>query len=96
MLRLTGLPAVARYPHASVERAEDRILVVFAGDGGRREIEVDPRYVGEPSDPEGLELQLLAHLQEIGYEVEWRRSYGGEQPADRATGPPPDREGPAG
>jgi hypothetical protein len=73
MLRLKGLPAVASYPRASVERAEDRILLVFAGDGGTREIDVDPRLVGEKEDPEGIELRLLARLQEIGYVVEWRR-----------------------
>lgn len=77
MLKLTGLPAVARYPHASVERADERILVVFAGEGGTREIDVDPRLVGESEDPEGTELLLLARLQKIGYEVEWRRSAAG-------------------
>ena len=76
MLRLTGLPAVARYPHAAVERAEERILVVFAGEAGTRRIDVDPRLVDESEDPESTELQLLARLQQIGYEVEWRRSAG--------------------
>ena len=74
MLELTGLPAVARYPHASVERAEERILVVFAGEAGTQQIDVDPRTVDESEDPESTELQLLARLQQIGYEVEWRRS----------------------
>jgi hypothetical protein len=75
MLRLTGLPAVARYPHATVERTGDRILLVFAGDEGARQVDVDPRLVGE-EDREGTELQLLARLQEIGYQVEWLRPDG--------------------
>ncbi len=100
MLRLTGLPAVATHPHALVERAEERILIVFAGEGGTRQIDVDPRLVGESEDPESTELQLLARLQQIGYEVEWRRSAaadsGDSDPGDSDPGDPGPRGEPRG
>jgi hypothetical protein len=107
MLRLTGLPAVATHPHALVERADERILIVFAGEGGTRQIDVDPRLVDESEDPESTELQLLARLQQIGYEVQWRRAAaeepapadadgGGSGPADADSGDPGPRGEPRG
>lgn len=68
MLRLMGLPNVARYPRAQVSRDEDRILIRFGGDGPEREVDVPLRLLG-PVDAEAAELRLLARLAELGYEV---------------------------
>ena len=78
MLRITGLPSRARYPRATVTRAEGRIEILFSGDEGSTRIDVDLRLLGRVEDLEATELGLLARLQEIGYEVAWRP----EQEAD--------------
>jgi hypothetical protein len=75
VLRLTGLPAVSRYPRASVERAADGIAIVFSGDTERR-VWVDLSLLGPVQDLEATELDLLAKLQAMGYEVEWRSERG--------------------
>ena len=72
MLRLTGLPAVARYPHASVRGGEGRIEVVFAGPVGRRTVDIPLRYLGGEPDHEETALRLLARLKGLGYEVDWQ------------------------
>jgi hypothetical protein len=68
MLRLTGLPHVARYPEATVTRGADHLRIVFGGLGKEQTMSVPLRYVG--GDEEEAELRLLARLQEIGYRVE--------------------------
>jgi hypothetical protein len=68
MLRLTGLPNVARYPEATVTRGADHLRIVFGGLGEEQTMSVPLRYVG--GDEEEAELRLLAQLQEIGYRVE--------------------------
>lgn len=67
MLRLTGLPNVARYPEATVTRSEERISIVFSGPHGEQTMGVPLKYVG--GDEEEAELRLLAQLQRIGYTV---------------------------
>jgi len=67
MLRLTGLPNVARYPEATVTRDEERISILFSGPHGEQAMSVPLKYVG--GDGEGAELRLLAQLQRIGYTV---------------------------
>jgi hypothetical protein len=68
MLRLTGLPHVARYPQATVTREGEYLIARFGGLGQEQTMSVPLRYVG--GDEEGAELWLLARLQEIGYRVE--------------------------
>ena len=72
MLRITGLPARARYPRATVSRGEGRIEILFSGEEGSTRIDVDLRYLAGVDDLEATELRLLAQLQELGYEVAWR------------------------
>ena len=72
MLRLTGLPARARYPRATVSHGEGRIEILFSGEEGSTRIDVDLRYLTGVDDLEATELRLLAQLQELGYEVAWR------------------------
>ena len=68
MLRLTGLPHVARYPEATVTRHADHLRIVFGGLGREQTRSVPTRYCG--GDEEEAELRLLARLQAIGYRVE--------------------------
>jgi hypothetical protein len=67
VLRLTGLPNVARYPEATVTRDEESVLIRFGGEDGEQTMSVPLKYVG--GDAEAAELRLLARLQEIGYKV---------------------------
>jgi hypothetical protein len=68
MLRLMGLPHVARYPEATVTRNADHLRIVFGGLGREQTMSVPMRYVG--GDGEEAELRLLAQLQQIGYRVQ--------------------------
>ena len=67
MLRLVGLPSVARYPEASVTREDERLVIRFGGLDGEQAMSVPLKYVG--GDEETAELRLLAQLQQIGYRV---------------------------
>ena len=58
MLRLTGLPAPARYPRASVRHAADRIEIVFSGEEGATLVDVDLRLLGPIDDLEAVQLDL--------------------------------------
>jgi hypothetical protein len=69
MLRLTGLPAAARCPNATVRRAPGRIELRWAGPACDQGLDVDLRLVGAGADPEAVELQLLADLRDRGYAV---------------------------
>jgi hypothetical protein len=69
MLRLTGLPNVARFPKVTVQRRPDRFELLFHGGEHTSLVEVDFRYLGEIEDLEASELDLLAQLQRIGYDV---------------------------
>jgi hypothetical protein len=72
MLRLTGLPAPSRYPHATVRLRGERLEILF--DGGTEpptQIDVDVRLLGEVEDLEAMQLDLLARLQAQGYEATW-------------------------
>lgn len=62
-----GLPAVARYPEATVRRGEERVEVLFGGPNGEQRLNVPLEYVG--GDPEEAELRLLAQLQAMGYDA---------------------------
>lgn len=68
MLRLTGLPAVARYPEATVTRGNEHLEILFGGLGAEQTMQVPLRYVG--GDAEEAELRLLAQLQAAGYRVQ--------------------------
>jgi hypothetical protein len=74
MLRLTGLPHVARFPKATVTRHEDGFQLLFHGGEHSRRVDVELRYLDDADDLELTELRLLARLQELGYEVERRSS----------------------
>ncbi len=74
MLRLMGLPHVARFPKATVTRREDCFQLLFHGGEHSRRVDVDLRYLEDADDLEMTELRLLARLQELGYEVERRPS----------------------
>ena len=67
MLRLVGLPSVARYPEASVTREDERLVIHFGGLADEQTMSVPLKYVG--GDEEAAELRLLAQLQQIGYRV---------------------------
>ncbi len=67
MLRLTGLPNVARYPEATVARGDEAMTIRFGGLGSEQTMGVPLKYVG--GDAEAAELWLLAQLQQIGYSV---------------------------
>jgi hypothetical protein len=66
MIRLMGLPAVARYPEASVVREDEHLVIRFGGLGHEQAMSVPLKYVGA-EDEETAELMLLAQLQRIGY-----------------------------
>jgi hypothetical protein len=74
MLRLMGLPHIARFPRATVTRYPDCFQLLFHGDDERRRVDVDLKYLDTEDDLEATELRLLARLQELGYEVERRSS----------------------
>jgi hypothetical protein len=69
VLRLTGLPAPARYPHAAVRHAEGRIEILFSGEEGATRIDVDLGLLEPIDDLEALVLDLLAKLQAQGYDA---------------------------
>jgi hypothetical protein len=80
MLRIAGLPALARFPHAAVTRERGQIDVVFGGgDGGEQRISVDAETLAGIEDAEQTELELLARLQAAGYEVERRTGGPGDE-----------------
>jgi hypothetical protein len=68
MLRLMGLPHVARYPEATVTREDEQLRILFGGLGREQTMSVPLKYVG--GDEEEAELRLLAQLQEVGYRVQ--------------------------
>ena len=69
MIRLMGLPAVARYPEASVTREDEHLIVRFGGLEDEQTMGIPLKYVGAEDD-EAAELMLLAQLQRMGYRVE--------------------------
>lgn len=66
-MRLMGLPAVEKYPNATVSRHEEYIGIVFGGEDGEQTMNVPLKYVG--GDAESVELWLLADLERMGYKV---------------------------
>jgi hypothetical protein len=82
MLRLMGLPHVARFPKATVTRRARSFQVLFHGDEDSRRLDIDVRYLGDDDDLELTELRLLARLQDLGYEVERRSSRTRERGAE--------------
>jgi hypothetical protein len=66
MMRLMGLPNVARYPEASVTREDGHLLIRFGGLGYEQTMDVPLKYVNA-EDEETAELMLLAQLQQVGY-----------------------------
>jgi hypothetical protein len=69
VLRLTGLPAPARYPRATVRRAQERLEIVFSGDEDATRVDVDLRLLGRIDDLEAVVLDLLAKLKAQGYDA---------------------------
>ncbi len=69
MLRLVGLPSVARYPEARVVRVDEHLIIRFGGLNDEQKMGIPLKYVGA-EDEESAELMLLAQLQRIGYRVE--------------------------
>ena len=69
MLRLMGLPSVARYPEASVVREGEYLIIRFVGLEDEQSMGIPLKYVGA-EDGETAELMLLAQLQRIGYRVQ--------------------------
>ncbi|HYZ28278.1 MAG TPA: hypothetical protein VE570_04415 [Thermoleophilaceae bacterium] len=70
MFRLTGLPNVVRFPKATVRRRDDRFELLFHGGEHTTRIDVAFRHLGDIDDLELAELDLLAQLQRLGYEVD--------------------------
>ncbi len=70
MIRLSGLPSVARYPRVAVSRDEESLSILFTGGDDTTLMEVPLERLGEDEDAEGTELRLLADLQRMGYRVE--------------------------
>ncbi len=68
MLRLVGLPSVARHPEASVAREGEYLIISFGGLEDEQTMGIPLKYIGA-EDTEAAELMLLAQLQEIGYRV---------------------------
>jgi hypothetical protein len=68
VLRLVGLPSVARYPEAKVVREEQRLIISFGGLEDEQTMGIPLKYTGS-EDVEAAELMLLAQLQRIGYRV---------------------------
>ena len=68
MLRLVGLPSVARYPEASVVREGEYLIIRFFGLGDEQTMGIPLKYTGS-EDGEAAELMLLAQLQRVGYRV---------------------------
>lgn len=66
MLRLMGLPNVARYPEATVTRVEKRLVIRFGGLDHEQSVGIPLKYI-DAEDEETAELMLLARLQQIGY-----------------------------
>ena len=69
MLRLMGLPARGRCPEATVRRTPDRIELRFAGAECDEGFDIELAMVEPEADPEAVELDLLAQLDELGYAV---------------------------
>ncbi len=76
MLRLMGLPSVARYPEASVLREEEHLIIRFWGLEDEQTMGIPLKYTGV-EDGEAAELMLLAQLQRIGYRVQRGSPRGG-------------------
>jgi hypothetical protein len=68
VLRLMGLPSVARYPEASVVREGEHLIIRFGGLEHEQTVGIPLKYTGA-EDGEAAELMLLAQLQRIGYRV---------------------------
>ena len=66
MLRLMGLPKVARYPDATVTREDERLIICFGGRDDEQTMSVPLKYLNA-KDLEAAELILLAQLQQTGY-----------------------------
>ena len=69
MLRLVGLPSVARYPEASVVREGEHLIISFGGLEDEQTVGIPLKYTGS-EDGEAAELVLLAQLKRIGYRVQ--------------------------
>jgi hypothetical protein len=65
-MRIMGLPAVTRYPEATVFRDEEYLVIRFGGPKDEQIMSIPLKYVGV-EDEETAELMLLAQLQQIGY-----------------------------
>jgi hypothetical protein len=68
VLRLVGLPSVARHPEASVVREGGYLIIRFGGIEDEQTLSIPLKYTGS-EDGEAAELMLLAQLQRIGYRV---------------------------
>jgi hypothetical protein len=78
VLRLVGLPHVARYPGAVVQLREDAVQILFHGPDRTTRIDVPLHRIGAGEDLESIELGVLAQLQALGYEVKRGDARAGE------------------
>jgi hypothetical protein len=72
VIRLMGLPSVARAPLVRLERTEDAVVLWFLGAEGEepvQQIAVRRTLLGADEDLETVELDVLARLQRMGYDA---------------------------
>ncbi len=72
MIRLMGLPSLARAPHVRLERTEEAVVLWFLGAEGAapvQQIAVRRSLFGADEDLETIELDVLARLQRMGYDA---------------------------
>jgi hypothetical protein len=70
-VRLTGLPAIGRYPDVEIELSEEMLDLRFTGEGVEHEVQVPLRLLGAEDD-EAAAIDVAAKLKELGYVVTLR------------------------
>jgi hypothetical protein len=72
VIRLMGLPSVARAPEVRLERSADSVVLWFLGADDERPVQrvVVPGYaLADGEDPETVDLRVLAQLRRLGYDA---------------------------
>lgn len=72
MIRLMGLPGVARAPQVRLERTADGVVLWFLTSQGERPVQrvLVPGYtLAAEEDRETADLEVLAQLQRLGYDA---------------------------
>jgi hypothetical protein len=70
-LRLTGLPASARYPDVAIGLGDEFLDLVFSGGDAEHAVQIPLRLLGADDD-ESAALDLAAKLKAMGYAVTLR------------------------